>query len=86
MSALLDDFLFSFQIQPNNENEEKTRKSHLSWAGSSHLFVSVDNVDILPVYSGGGLAWPGLSSAVEKNLSNSDLDIKNTKFFFDVKV
>ena len=53
---------------------------------SSHLFVSVDNVDILPVYSAGGLAWPGLSSAVEKNLSNSDLDIKNTKFFFDVKV
>ena len=60
MSALLDDIsIFSLRIQPNNENEEKTRKSHLSWAGSSHLFVSVDNVDILPVYSGGGgLAWP----------------------------
>ena len=56
----------------------KRQENHtLSWADSSHLFVSVDNGDILPVYSGGGrLAWPpSLSSGVEKNLSNSDLDI-----------
>ena len=58
MSALLDDIFILSPNQPNNENVDKTRKSHLSWVESSHLFVSVDNVDILPVYSGGGLAWP----------------------------
>ena len=60
MSALLDDIFILSPNQPNNENVGKTRKSHLSWVESSHLFVSVDNLDILPAYSGGGggLAWP----------------------------